>query len=400
MVDYLAKLPISERNIKLQYVINALAYFLLYIPLRVLVMQQTVDNGQIAMLMGYLFLLVLLLELPTGAFADLVGKKFTLIAAYIANGISMIFYIWANSFFGFVLAVSFQAIFEALRSGASDALVYDSLAQDGRESEFRSTNAKISQVVQLSLVIATFFGGWLGSFQLQLPFAVTFLFQLLAVGLSFLMVEPAIDTEKFTLKNYVKQTVLGTKHLFHSKKLRLLATLYILVGGIGWTFQRLVRDLVLIDVGYGASGIGTITGILRLINILLLVKIVRSEKLTKKGLDLLFLPFLMVISYTLGLWLDPVVSIFSVAGIMIVGTGRFIIYGPYLQHEISSRYRATSISAANMIVSLLLSVNLFGFGFLVDRFGLGKLMSLYGFLSLILVIPLSFKVRKEVLISR
>lgn len=389
------ELTISQRNISLAYVTGIFSMFLLIMPVRVLLMQQTLSNAQISTLTGIIFFSIVFLELPTGAFADLVGKKITIQLSYVINAVAMLGYIWASSFWQFALVVSLQGLSSSLKSGANSALIFDSLAEDGRASEFRKVNSKLMAVVQFSMVIATFTGGWLGSTNLKWPFIGYAILLLVSAGFGSLVKEPKIDTVKFTFKNYIKQTVDGTKHLFIHKRLIRLVLLYMLVGGVGWTFQRLLRDIILIDVGFAPLAISLIGGLSRLLNILFLVKLANSIRGNKLGLDILFLPFLMVFSYLSGFWLNQVISVPIVTGIMMIGTGRFLLLNPYLQHEIESKYRVTAMSAAALLVSLFLTVSMFGMGFILDKVPMSQVMVGYGLFSLIFIVPLAFVVRND-----
>ncbi len=398
LVDFISsnsKLTVSQRNIPLAYITRIFAMFMLIMPVRIIWMQQLLTNAQISVLTGIIFISTVFLELPTGAFADLVGKKITVQLSYFVYAIALFIYLWADSFWQFGVAVTLQGLAESLKSGAHAALVFDSLVEDGRQDEFKKINSQIMTVVQFSMVAATFLGGFLGKINLQLPFIVNAVLLIIAAFLVSLMKEPKVDTEKFTLKNYLRQTIDGTKHIFRNSKIAKLSILYMLVGGVSWTFQRLLRDMILIDVGYEQFSIGIIGGIFRLVNILFLAKLANSVRANKKGWDILFLPILMVLAYNSGFLLNHLTSLPIVAGIMMIGTGRFLLFNPYLQQEIESRYRATAMSAANLLVSILLSINMFGLGLFLDQIKISSVMVGYGLFSLIFIVPLAFLVRRD-----
>ncbi|PIX81278.1 MAG: hypothetical protein COZ34_04155 [Candidatus Pacebacteria bacterium CG_4_10_14_3_um_filter_34_15] len=391
---------ISQHNIPLSYLTRFLSTFILIMPVRILWMQQTLSNSQISILTGWLFISIVIFELPTGAFADLVGKKITLLISYLVYALSMILYLWATDFLQFGIAITLQSLAEALQSGAEDALIYDSLAEDGLENNFKVINAKVMTVNQFGLIGATFAGGLLGSFNLKFPFIGFTIILIISAIISSFMKEPSIDTEKFTLKNYYRQIVDGTKQIFKHSRLIKLTLLYTLVGGISWTFQRLLRDMILISVGYQQLSLGLITGTFRLINIIFLAKLAKSVKANNGKWDILFLPIIMIMSYIPGFWLNHWNSLPLVAGIMMIGTGRFLILNPYLHQEIESKYRATAMSAANLFVSLFLGINMIGLGFILDKVGIPKVMLTYGLVSIFVVLPLAWEVRKEILLAR
>lgn len=395
LLNHDSDLTLSQRNIPLSYIGFGLSMFMLMMPVRILLMQQTLTNAQISVLIATIFASIVIWELPTGALADLLGKKITIQLGYLTMAVALGVYIWAGNFWQFGIAVFLQGLAESLKSGAQAALQYDSLVEDGREVEFKKINSRAMTIVQFSMVGATFAGGMLGTIDLRLPFVLSAVLLLLATTVLSFMKEPTVDTKKFTFKNYVKQTIEGTQHIFQNAKIAKLSILYMLVGGISWTFQRLLRDMILIEVGYGQLAIGLVGGSFRLVNILFLAWMVNSVRANTKGWDIVFLPILMVITYGLGVFLGPATSLPIVAGIMMAGTGRFLIYNPYLHQEIESRYRATASSAANLLVSLFLAINMFALGGILDSVTLPTVLVGYGILSLLIVVPLSFLVRKD-----
>lgn len=141
--------------------------------------------------------------------------------------------------------------------------------------------------------------------------------------------------------------------------------------------------------------IGLILGSFRLFNIVALKKIITLSWLKDTGYDILLLPVLMLISYLPGFWIGKALALPVIAGTMIVATGRFMVLNPYVNEAIDSSHRSTALSALNMLVSLVLIVSMAGSGPLLDRYGGGFVLTLFGVISLITVVPLSFVVFKR-----
>jgi MFS-type transporter involved in bile tolerance (Atg22 family) len=74
---------------------------------------------------------------------------------------------------------------------------------------------------------------------------------------------------------------------------------------------------------------------------------------------------------------------------MATATGRFIIYSPYLNDELDSKYRASGISALNMFVSIVLIIGMFISGYLTEEFDGRTTMTIAGIFSLLIILPLS-----------
>jgi len=385
---------ISKHNIPLLYAINVLDGLKFTMPVWILFLQQSLTNGQISILAGILFFSSLIFELPTGAFADLLGKKSTIITGFLVSMVATILFTVFTSFQTLIIVFILMGLGEALVSGAFEALVYDSLKQDGREKEFRGINAKLMYIMQIGFVGAAVLGGAIGSFDLRFPFWIYAGLQVIVALITFFVREPAIDSEKFTLKNYLNQTVLGFKQLTKSEFIKWLSLLYVLVGGISWVFQRLIVYMSLIDLGYSGMSIGFITGLFRLLNIIILIKLLRMLHKKVGYFDLLLLPLLMVIFYMPGMWLTKFVALPFIAGGMLIATARFILLSPYVNDEVESKYRATAISALSMLVSLVYIISTFLIGTVFEKLSPMAIFTVLGVFSLFVMVPVGLKVKR------
>lgn len=363
-------------------------------PVWILFLQQSLTNGQISILASILFFASLVFELPTGAVADLLGKKLTIIAGFLVSAVATILFMIFTSFQTLIIVFILMGLGEALVSGAFEALVYDSLKQDGREQEFRGINAKLMYLMQLGFVGGTVLGGIFGSFDLRLPFLIYAGLQIVVALTTFFIREPSIDTEKFTLKNYLSQTILGFKQLTKSEFIKWLSILYMLVGGISWVFQRLVVYMSLIDLGYTGLSIGFITGFFRLLNILILVKLLQMLHKRVGYMDLLLLPLLMVFFYLPGVWFTKYLALPFIGGGMLIATARFVLLSPYVNAEVESKYRATALSALSMLVSLVYIISTMLIGTIFSKLNSVSIFTVFGIFSLVIMVPLGLKVKR------
>ena len=75
-------------------------------------------------------------EIPSGVFADVFGRKKTLVISSIMRTISNLIMVLSNNFFMVCVAIGFNALYYNFLSGANEALAYDSLKSVGQESQF------------------------------------------------------------------------------------------------------------------------------------------------------------------------------------------------------------------------------------------------------------------------
>ena len=80
---------------------------------------------QIGFLISIRELFTNLLEIPTGAFADVYGKKKSMVWAFVFYIISFLVFYFSNSFIIFTLAMFSFALGETLRSGTHKAIIFE-----------------------------------------------------------------------------------------------------------------------------------------------------------------------------------------------------------------------------------------------------------------------------------
>lgn len=100
-----------------------------------------ISNGlnltQIFLLQAFFSFLYLLLEVPSGKFADKYGRALSVKLCRPLAGMAMICYGCSDQLWQFVICEAMMAFAQSLISGADSALLYDSLKADGRhEKEF------------------------------------------------------------------------------------------------------------------------------------------------------------------------------------------------------------------------------------------------------------------------
>jgi len=82
--------PIAPRNTKLFIITQFLYALIFHIPIWIVFYEQRISISQISFLIGFQYLIQLVLELPTGALADLIGRKKTIILGYLSFSIGSI----------------------------------------------------------------------------------------------------------------------------------------------------------------------------------------------------------------------------------------------------------------------------------------------------------------------
>ena len=111
-------------------------------------------------------------EIPTGAFADVFGRKLSFVIACFLMSLGMFVYGLSTTFWFFVLAEVIAAAGSTFASGAFQAWVVDRLRLQGYEGPVNHIFAKEQQVKNAAAIIATILGAFLADRNIALPWFV------------------------------------------------------------------------------------------------------------------------------------------------------------------------------------------------------------------------------------
>lgn len=181
------------RNIKLLGLFNFFSDFRLYGP--VLVIYFADVSGSYAKATSVLAATMLasaLLEIPTGVLSDRLGRRRTAIVGAIASAVAVSLYAVAPGYLVLIFGAVFEGVARSFYSGNNDALLYDSLAQEGREGEFHRHSGRVGSMFQLALATSAVAGGLVGLISLRLVVALSIVPQMLCFLIALRFVEPRV----------------------------------------------------------------------------------------------------------------------------------------------------------------------------------------------------------------
>jgi MFS family permease len=123
-------------------------------------LQQGLSFTQIGFLIAFRELFINLLEIPSGAVADLFGRRRSMILAFGAYIVSFAIFGYSQDYWHFFVAMFFFAIGEAFRTGTHKAMIFTWLRLEGRLDEktkvygYTRSWSKIGSAVSTILAVA------------------------------------------------------------------------------------------------------------------------------------------------------------------------------------------------------------------------------------------------------
>ncbi len=148
---------------------------------------------QIGILEGIYHLTGILFEIPSGAIADLLGRKRSLLVGRILMAVSCIIMLFSTTFTGFSISFVLQSLSGNFNSGAEEALVYDSLKLIAKENTYPAISGRINMLIEVSQSIATVAGGILAEYSFGFCYFTCVIIAILSIIPVLCMTEPPLQ---------------------------------------------------------------------------------------------------------------------------------------------------------------------------------------------------------------
>ncbi len=207
------------------------------------------------------------LEVPSGYVADVWGRKRTVVFGCFLLTIGLFIYALAAGFWYFALAEVILAFGTAFVSGSDSALLYDSLAAQGKEKDYLRIEGRLGASGNFAEATAAILGGMLALLSLNLPYFVQACIVAVSTIVAMTLVEPPI-ARRFSPDEHLanmKRTI--RLSLLEKGSLRWLILLTGLVGAItllmAWSAQVYFEyvDLPLAAYGVIWAALNLVVGI-------------------------------------------------------------------------------------------------------------------------------------------
>ena len=181
-----------EKNIKIYYLFNFAKNLTFTLPIFALYFEQIgLTYFHILLVFGLQSFLQVLFEVPSGVMADKMGRKKVLVIYAFLRTSSFLFFVLASGLSFIIIGCMLLGLALAFESGTDSAFIFDTLKTLGREEEYKMVEGKAFSLSLAGWGVASFFGGFLAEYSLQLPFIVTSIILLPLPFISFFFVEPS-----------------------------------------------------------------------------------------------------------------------------------------------------------------------------------------------------------------
>ena len=328
-----------------------------------------ISIAQAQLLQSWFMLWIFLLEIPTGVVADYFGRKYSLALGALVVTLAAVIYGSAPNFYIFLLGEFLFAMAASFMSGADDALLYDSLKEEGREQEIKKATGMTHSIQLISIMVAAPIGSLIASkFGLNAPILFCAVPFLIAAFIAFSIKEPKVFDKTKETTRYWEIAKKGFSFFYRHKTLRLI-TLDAVIVSVAAYFVIWLYQPLLMNMKFPIKYFGWVSFLMVFSEVIIASNFVRLEKLFGSAKAYMRFSAIIVAGFFMLAAFVPKVPVVILFVIFAGGFGltRLELMTAYMNRLIPSPQRATVLSTISMFRRLSLAVVNPFVGMMADR---------------------------------
>jgi len=350
---------------------------MLFMPIIVIFFQ---DNG---LEMRHIFTLkainaitVVILEIPSGYMADVLGRKKTLVLGTILSFGGFIAYSIAYGFWGFAIAELLIGVSMSFISGADSAMLYDTLFFQKKADEYSKQEGRITALGNFSEAAAGILGGLLAGVSLRLPFIAQAGVAFIGIPAALLLIEPEIHQKvKKTTMLAIAKTMKYV--LVQNKMLRAYILFSSFAGMTSLTLAWFIQPFFT-SIDIPLTWFGILWTSLNLSVALTAVFAYKLQSALPKTAILLMVAFFtgggfILLGFSNGIW--GIIILFLIYLVRGMGTP---ILKDFINQNTASDIRATVLSIRSFIIRIAFAVISPLLGWYTDHYNLSDALIMAG----------------------
>jgi len=367
----------NSQNIIQLYLIKVSHWFMLTMPIIVLFYTDNkLSLSQVFILQAIYSVSIVALEIPSGYFADVLGRKKSIIAGAIMGFCGFLIYSLSFGFIGFVFAEIILGFGQSMISGADSAILYDTLIDKGKEKDYLKHEGRMTSVGNFAEATAGIIGGLLAGLSLRYPFYAQTAIAFIGIPAAFTLVEPHVSKEKLEI-GWKEIKYIVKFSLFTNPRLRWNIIYSSVVGASTLAMAWFVQPWF-IRANFETSWFGIAWTILNLsVGVSAFYAYKLELKLGKVNTAALF-TIILAIGFIASGWVK---DFWGIIFILMFYLARGVAT-PILKDNINritpSNMRATILSVRNFIIRILFATLAPFYGWAIDKLSLASALTVAG----------------------
>lgn len=355
---------------------------------------QRITAAQFGVYLAVTYIVGLLSEVPTGAFADRFGRKRSAIIGALLSALPPIIVLRQGSFSAYIIAACIVGIGGAFVSGSLESLVHD--LSDMTKDLYRKIMVQETFFYQAGLIVSSLTGGFMYSLNRSIPFYAQFISFIFA---AVLISRISSDGEVLQYKTinhshhgarvavYLRSLKKGFLHLFTIKAIQPLIVFGCTLSVLMWMGIEYINEAAMIHYDLQPNVRGLLIAGAKLVTLVILNTIV-LRRLTKDSQKLNYLMLLTGIVFTLYSFGIKALFLTGFLGFNLISSINSNFIRPILHDHIDKQWRATAISAYSFAANLAQAFASVIIGYLLQKQGVVFVQRILLLVFVVVAVPM------------
>jgi MFS family permease len=346
------------------------------------------------------FMVTFLTDVPTGAFADAIGRRVSVVLGCLLHAAAFMLYFYSYHYWHFIVAEIIDGVATTFGNGAIDAWAVDALDAAGFEGAKDRIFSRVAQIFRVGAMTGALMGAYIARIDLATPFLFGALAWIVAGAVGLMLMDGrAHAAAKFSMNTTIAEVghriVDGTRIGFSTRTVRLLA-IASMIGTAAWApYWSEWQPYFHARLGSGIEVIGWIFVCFSLAQILGAQMVSWMPWAWERRADYLTITAAISGALLLGGGLAAgrpglAFAIFMIAQFTAAASGP--VYQSWFNEQIEGDHRATLLSFGSTFATFGATAGLPVQGLLVDAAGVGVAWQAAGLLAM-LEVPVYFALR-------
>ncbi|MCP4721955.1 MAG: MFS transporter, partial [Desulfobacteraceae bacterium] len=180
-----------QSNIVRLYVIKLSKWLMLTMPIVFLFyMENGLSTRDLFMLKAVYSFSIVILEVPSGYFGDIWGRKCSLVLGSVLGFVGFALYCVSTGFWGFLICEVILGIGQSFISGSDSALLYDTLEEAKKEKDYLKIEGRLISAGNFAEAVAAPLGVLIAAMSLRTPFYFQTVVAFTAIPAALTLIEP------------------------------------------------------------------------------------------------------------------------------------------------------------------------------------------------------------------
>jgi MFS family permease len=202
----------------------------------------------------------ILLEVPSGSFADMIGRRWSLVVSSVLVALSSALFLGATTFPVVLLAMFLSGASMSFRSGADQAFLFDALTEDQQTRYGRVFGRLLSTGYVLSGA-TMWLGAWFSDIDYAIPYTLSMVFALISIVLALGLKEPPRERSHHGASGFLNH-LRDVRTLLQERPVVAFMLVTAAFYWVGVTIAELYVQALFSDRGMSNAQIGAFLGVM------------------------------------------------------------------------------------------------------------------------------------------